>query len=62
MLGGPQSYGTRDVPSSSFIALFAVLGGVVLAPQALDSVFRWWLNRSPELTTLSKLEQDQEAS
>ena len=62
MLGGPQSYGTRDVPSSSFIALFAVLGGVVLAPQALDSVFRWWLNRSPELTTLSKLEQDQEDS
>ena len=62
MLGGPQSYGTRDVPSSSFIALFAVLGGVVLAPQALDSVFRWWLNRSPELTAISKLEQDQEAS
>jgi hypothetical protein len=62
MLGGPESYGTRDVPSSSFIALFSVLGGVVLAPQALDSVFRWWLNRSPELAALSKLEQDQEAS
>ncbi len=62
MLGGPQSYGTRDVPSSSFFALFAVLGGVILAPQALESVVRWWLNRSPELTAMSKIDADQEAS
>ena len=38
MVGGPDSYGTKDVPSSSFIALFAVLGGVLLAPQASESV------------------------
>ncbi len=62
MVGGPESYGTRDVPSSSFIALFAVLGAVLLTPQASEQVFRWWLNRSPELTELAKREQDQEAS
>ena len=62
MLGGPQSYGTQDVPSSSFFALFAVLGGVILAPQAVESVVRWWLNRAPELVAISKLATDQEAS
>ena len=62
MVGGPDSYGTKDVPSSSFIALFAVLGGVLLAPQASESGFRWWLNRSPELSQLAKQEHDQEAS
>lgn len=62
MVGGPTSYGTRDVPSSSFVALFAVLGAVLLAPQATDKMFRWWLNRSPELSELAKHEQHQEAS
>ena len=62
MVGGPDSYGTRDVPSSSFIALFGVLAVVLLAPQASDHVFRWWLSRSPELSELAKREQHQEAS
>ena len=62
MVGGPDSYGTRDVPSSSFIALFAVLGAVLLLPQVSEQTFRWWLNRSPELTELAKRELDQEAS
>ena len=62
MVGGPDSYGTRDVPSSSFIALFAVLGAVLLLPQVSEQTFRWWLNRSPELTKLAKRELDQEAS
>ena len=63
MVGGPQSYGTRDVPSMSFIALFAVLAGVVFAPAASEKVFRWWLNRSPELTALATARaHDDEAS
>ena len=62
MVGGPESYGTRDVPSSSFIALFTVLGAVLLLPQVSEQTFRWWLNRSPELTELAKRELDQEAS
>ena len=62
MVGGPDSYGTRDVPSSSFIALFAVLGAVLLLPQVSEQTFRWWLKRSPELTELAKRELDQEAS
>lgn len=62
MVGGPDSYGTRDVPSSSFIALFAVFGAVLLAPQMSEWVFRWWLNRSPEMTELAKRALDQEAS
>ncbi|MDP6194981.1 MAG: S26 family signal peptidase [Candidatus Poseidonia sp.] len=62
MVGGPDSYGTRDVPSSSFIALFVVLGAVLLLPQVSEQTFRWWLNRSPELTELAKRELDQEAS
>ena len=33
----------------SFLALAAVIGGVVAAPLATESVFRWWLNRSPEM-------------
>lgn len=62
MVGGPNSYGTRDVPSSSFFALFAVIGGVVMAPQATESVFRWWLRRSPELSMESNLPPIQEES
>jgi signal peptidase I len=62
MVGGPNSYGTRDVPSSSFVALFAVLGVVLLAPQVSEQTFRWWLSRSPELSELAKQERDQEAS
>ena len=49
MVGGPNSYGTRDVPPISFLALAVVIGGVVAAPLATESVFRWWLNRSPEM-------------
>ena len=49
MVGGPTSYGTRDVPFTSFLALAAVIGSVIAAPLATESVFRWWLNRSPEM-------------
>ena len=64
MVGGPQSYGTRDVPSMSFIALFAVLAGVVFAPAVSEKAFRWWLNRSPELDRVGQnaREHDDEAS
>ena len=58
MVGGPESYGTRDVPSMSFIALFAVLGGVVFAPVVSEKAFRWWLNRSPELVMMAKTNRD----
>ena len=60
MVGGPESYGTRDVPSMSFIALFAVLGGVVFAPVVSEKAFRWWLNRSPELVMIAKTNRDHE--
>ncbi|MEC8415787.1 MAG: hypothetical protein VXZ04_03965, partial [Candidatus Thermoplasmatota archaeon] len=64
MVGGPNSYGTRDVPSMSFIALFSVLGAVVFAPVATERMFKWWLNRSPELASLPgpPPHQDDEAS
>ena len=62
MVGGPDSYGTKDVPSSSFIALFAVLGGVLLAPQASESGFSLVVEQVPELSQLAKQEHDQEAS
>ena len=64
MVGGPNSYGTRDVPSMSFIALFSVLGAVVFAPVATERMFKWWLNRSPELASLPgpSPHQDDEAS
>ena len=62
MVGGPNSYGTRDVPSSSFFALFAVIGGVIMAPQATELVFRWWLRRSPELSMESYSPPIQEES
>ena len=39
MVGGPNAYGTRDVPPMSFIGLFAVIGGVVFAPVATESMF-----------------------
>ena len=60
MVGGPESYGTRDVPSQSFIALFAVLAGVVFAPVVSEKAFRWWLNRSPELMIMAKTNNDHE--
>ena len=49
MVGGPNAYGTRDVPPMSFVGLFTVIGGVIFAPVATESVFRWFLRRSPEM-------------
>jgi signal peptidase I len=49
MVGGPASYGTGDVPSSSFLALGTVLAAVVFAPVASETVFRRLLAGAPEL-------------
>ncbi len=49
MAGGPNSYGTGDVPSSSFMALIILLATVFAAPQISDSVFRKWIASSPDL-------------
>ena len=49
MVGGPNAYGTRDVPPMSFVGLFTVIGGVIFAPVATESMFRWFLRRSPEM-------------
>jgi hypothetical protein len=49
MAGGPNSYGTGDVPSSSFMALVILLAAVFAAPQISDAVFRNWVASSPEL-------------
>ncbi|MEK9651463.1 MAG: S26 family signal peptidase [Poseidonia sp.] len=49
MAGGPNSYGTGDVPSSSFLALGTVLAAVVFAPVASESLFRRLLAGAPEL-------------
>lgn len=49
MAGGPNSYGTGDVPSSSFMALVILLAAVFAAPQISDAVFRNWIASSPEL-------------
>jgi len=48
-LGGPDTYGPGDVPSSSYVALFAVVMGVLLLPQVADKALTVWLSRAPEL-------------
>ena len=51
MFGGPTSYGTGDVPSSSFFALFTILAVVLMLPATSESVFKGWLARAPEFQT-----------
>lgn len=48
MVGGPQSYGTQDVPTSSFVALFLTITLVVVSPQGAEVLFKRWLSRAPE--------------
>jgi len=49
MVPSEGSYGTRDVPSSSFNALFALIVIAFLLPQVVEAMFRAWLNRAPEM-------------
>ena len=49
MVGGPNSYGTRDVPSSSFFALFTLIALVLVSPLFTERIFKEILSRSPEL-------------
>ena len=62
MAGGPNSYGTGDVPSSSFLALGTVLAAVVFAPVASESLFRRLLAGAPELKHSPPLLDPQEES
>jgi signal peptidase I len=62
MAGGPNSYGTGDVPSSSFLALGTVLAAVVFAPVASESLFRRLLAGAPELKPSPPLLDPQEES
>lgn len=48
MIGGENSYGTQDVPYSSFTALFTLLAVVLLAPFVTENVFKRILSRAPE--------------
>ncbi|MBQ71260.1 MAG: hypothetical protein CMA65_07240 [Euryarchaeota archaeon] len=49
MVGGPNSYGTRDVPSSSFFALFTLIALVLVSPLFTERIFKEILSGSPEL-------------
>lgn len=62
MVGGPNSYGTGDVPSSSFMALVILLALVVILPQASEVVFRSWISGAPELQAPVDKEDPYEAS
>ena len=62
MVGGPNSYGTGDVPSSSFMALVIILAVVVLVPHATELVFRSWLAGAPELEAPITKDDPYEAS
>ena len=46
MVGGPDSYGTRDVPTGSFVALFSLIALVIFTPQGMEFMFRRWLNKA----------------
>jgi signal peptidase I len=62
MFGGPGSYGTGDVPSSSFVALFALIAFVVVVPQISEAVFRKVLATAPELEIQQAKQDYDEAS
>ncbi len=49
MVGGPGSYGTQDVPTSSFLYLGVIIGAVLLAPVAIEGLFKRWLAGAPEM-------------
>ncbi|HJM55162.1 MAG TPA: S26 family signal peptidase [Poseidonia sp.] len=52
MVGGPNSYGTQDVPSSSFFALFSLITLVLISPLITERVFKGILSGAPELKVL----------
>jgi signal peptidase I len=49
MVGGPNSYGTQDVPNSSFLALFTLIAAVLLSPLFTERAFKSILSGAPEL-------------
>ena len=62
MLGGPDSYGTGDVPSSSFTAIFVLIMLVFIAPYATEILFKAILRNAPELQLTFMTKQNQEES
>ena len=60
MVGGPNSYGTKDVPSSSFVFLGVLIGSVVIAPQGVEFVFKRWLSKAPEMNLQSVVSAPEE--
>ena len=48
MLSGPNSPGTEYVPSSSFMFLALVIGGIILVPVSLEMILKNVMNESPE--------------
>ena len=54
----PASPGTIYVPNSSYLALFILVAGVLLAPMALEPLFKRIIKGAPEL----KLAADELAS
>jgi len=57
MLSGPNSPGTHYVPSSSFLFLAMVIGGIIFAPVGLEAVLKKIMQDSPEMHQ-AKLEAD----
>ena len=57
MLSGPSSPGTQYVPSSSFLFLALVIGGIIFAPVGLEVVINRIMQNSPEMYQ-AKIETD----
>ena len=57
MLSGPSSPGTQYVPSSSFLFLALVIGGIIFAPVGLEAIIKKIMQGSPEMYQ-AKLETD----
>ena len=60
MVGGPSSYGTQDVPSSSFVFLGLLIGSVLILPQGVEWVFKRWLSNAPEMKLQSAVSAPEE--
>jgi len=60
MVGGPESYGTQDVPTSSFLYLGAIIGAVLFAPVAVEALFKRWLAGAPEMHLQSAVRAGEE--
>lgn len=60
MVGGPGSYGTQDVPSSSFLFLGVLIGSVLIAPQGVEWLFKRWLTNAPEMKLQSAVSSTEE--